>query len=446
MGGDGVERNYRRMTAATDQTERAEHEAMMGDSTVNEPNVGEAGVESAFPTAQLPAGLPSLHPTLGTLLALGVTLDRTTACMLENVSGIYRLVGWKSVERTPGTSLAQQGAEVCRGLGDDLRRAIWNEDENAPFLQSPNPIAYPPLEHFSAAVSPRPRMRVWLAGLTLGESLETARLALASAPLQLVGVTRLTADLDGNQLASRLLAEQPEAMVIVGGYDTPTATTHQWMLALCRQVSQALQRISPGQRPTIFYAGNQAAATAAEALLRQVEGRLNFQLLTNVLPYPGYAQPAPLAVALSRLYWQLCQRMPGFAQLSRWVTAPGQVANLESSFAQLVQIWMEYQQLPELHGLFCTPHWWLHVWADRAAQGVQLRFVQPNTRPQTLTRWPQLQFVSGEWPMQLWAPPATAWWDRTGLAPLLTAVGQVAPQAMIQVLEQDLIETRQYRA
>lgn len=434
------------MRESIDSVEHTVDEATRSEPIARAPAADETTTHTATPAAQLPAGAPSLHPTLGTLLALGVTLDHTTACVLENVSGIYRLVGWKSVERTRGASLAQQGAEVCRGLGDDLRRAIWDEDANAPFLQSPNPIAYPPLEHFSVAVSPRPRMRVWLVGLTLGESLETARLALASAPLQLVGVTRLTANLDGNQLASRLLAEQPEAMVIVGGYDTPTPTTHQWMLTLCRQVSQALQRISPGQRPTIFYAGNQEAAAAVEALFRQIEGRLNFQLLNNVLPYPGYPRPAPLAVALSRLYWQLCQRMPGFAQLSRWVTAPGHVANLESSFAQLVQIWMDYQQLPALHGLFCTPHWWLHVWADHTAEGVQLRFVQPHTRPQALAGWPQLQFVSGEWPMQLWAPPTTAWWDRTGMAPLLTSVGQVAPQAMIQVLEHDLIETRHYRA
>lgn len=395
--------------------------------------------------ATLPPAAPTLNPTLGTLMALGVTVDQTTTCLLENVSGIYRLVGWKTLQRKPGASLAQQSAEVCTLLGDDLRRALWDEENNGPFLQSPNPIAYPPLEHFAAAVSPRARMRVWLAGLTLGESLETARLALASAPLQLVGITRLTPDLRSNALATALREQQPEAMVIVGGYDTPTPTTHQWTVALCRQVGQAIGRLSPGQRPTIFYAGNQGAAAEVETLLQQIEGRLTFQTLNNILPYPGYPRPAELAVALSRLYWQLCQRMPGFAQLSRWTTAPGHVANLEASFAQFVQIWREYQRLPYLHGLYCTPHWWLHVWADQEQQGVQLRFVKPHSRPEELDHWPTVQLVSGEWPMQLWPPPNIAWWDRTGLAPLVTTVGQVAPQAMMQVLENDLIETRNRR-
>ncbi len=403
-------------------------------------------VATASTAAALPPAAPTLNPTLGTLMALGVTLDQTLGCVLENVSGIYRLAGWKRLQRKPGASLAQQSAEICRVLGKEMQRTIWDEEHNGPFLQSTNPITHPPLEHFAVAVSPRPRMRVWLAGLTLGESLETARLALASAPLHLVGVTRLAANLQSSALATQLSTEQPEAMVIVGGYDTPTRTPHQWNLALCQKVGRALERLSPGQRPTIFYAGNQAAAAEIETILQQVEGRVSFQTLGNVLPYPGHPQPTELAVALSRLYWQLCQRMPGFAQLSRWATAPSHVANLESSFAQLVQAWMTYHQLPHLHGLFCTPHWWFHVWADQREQGVQLRFVRPHTRPQELEYWPALQLVSGDWPMQLWSPPALAWWDRTGLAPLITTVGQVAPQAMIQVLENDLIETRHRRS
>lgn len=395
-------------------------------------------------TSPLPAGLPSINPTLGTLMAFGVTQRQTTVCLLESINGIYRLVGWKELQRQQGAALAQQGTAICRQLGDELGRVLWDEANSQPFLQSADPIRYPPIEHISVAVSPRTRMRVWLAGLTLGESLETARLALASAPLELIGVTHLTADLDSRQLATELTERQPEAMVLVGGYDTPTHATHQWNVTLARHVGQALQRLSPGQRPTIFYAGNQSAAKEIEALLQQMEGRLNFQTVPNILPYPGYPRPAALAVALSQLYWQLCQRLPGFSQLSRWVTAPGHIANLESSFAQLVQVWMEYQQLPHLHGLFCTPDWWLHVWANQ--DGVQLCFVQPHTRPQRLSQWPTVQFVSGEWPVDLWPPPDQAWWDRTGLGPLITTIGQVAPQAMLQVLEHDLIETRGTRA
>jgi hypothetical protein len=402
-----------------------------------------ATIESTAPPQS--AAAPTLNPTVGTLLTLGVTLDQTTACLLENISGTYRLAGWTTLQREPGASLAQQGATICRQLGNQLGRALWDEEANTPFLQSPNPVIYPPLEHFAVGVSPRPRMRVWLVGLS-GESLGAARQALTSAPLHLSGVTCLSPTLTSSGLATELANHQPEALVIVGGYDDPDVAAHEWLLTLCRIVGQALARLSPGERPAIFYAGNRWAAAAAETLLRPTEGPLTVQRLSNVLPQPAYPVRTELPVALSRLYWRLCQRMPGFAQLSRWVTSPGHVANLESSFVQLVQIWMEYHGLPRLHGVYCTAHWWLHVWAEQATQGVQLRFVKPDSRPQSFADWPPLQFVSGPWPLQLWPPPTVAWWDRSALAPLLMTIGQVAPQAMIQVLEADMIETRQRRS
>ncbi|HRW09343.1 MAG TPA: glutamate mutase L [Caldilineaceae bacterium] len=407
------------------------------NSTLAEPTSVQAPVT-------VPGTAPTLNPTLGTLMALGVTLDETTVCLLENVSGIYRLVGWTSRQREPGASLTQDAAQVCRQLGIHLDRALWDEDHNTPFLQSPDPIRYPPLEHFAVGVSPRPRMRVQLLGLSR-ESIGAARQALTSAPLHLSGIIQLDRTMSSGALATQFADQRPEALIIVGGYDDPDPATHTWILTLCRYVGQALSRLSPGERPAVFYAGNQWAAMTAEALLYPQEGPLTFARVNNVLPYPGHIVQTELPVVLSQLYWQFCQRMPGFAQLSRWITAPGHVANLESSFAQLVRIWMEYHGLPRLHGLYCTRHWWLHVWAEAATGGVQLRFVKPDSRPQGFADWPPLQLVSGSWPRQLWPRPTTAWWDRHRLAPLLTTIGQVAPQAVLQALEEDVLAIRRQR-
>ena len=44
--------------------------------------------------------------------------------------------------------------------------------------------------------------------------------------------------------------------------------------------------------------------------------------------------------------------------------------------------------------------------------------------------------------LTLWPRPAVSWWDRSALAPLIAAVGQVAPQAMLQVLRADILEPR----
>jgi len=391
----------------------------------------------------------TLTGTLGnatdTLLTFGIALEKISLCLLENISGYYRLAAWDVLPREAGIPPSHQCAALCQRLGDQLGRPLWNEVADGPLLSSANAIAYPPIEQVAIGMSPRQRMRIWLVGLTEGGSVAAARRALASAPLQLVGVTTLTADLTSTQLATQLLETHPETLVLVGGYDTPAPEAQQWLLQLGRIVAQTLERIPPGQRPAVFYAGNRWCAAPVEANLRQINGPLQFTVLDNILPAPGAAQPAALGVALSDYYWRLCQQMPGISQLNQWVTAPGRIVNLEATFAQMIQVWMEYQDLPMLHGLYCTPHWWLHVWAVQAEQGVQLRFVKPGTRPLELAHWPALQVVSGDWPMELWPPPPVCWWDRTGLAPVVTTIGQVAPAAMLQVLKHDLLEPRRRR-
>jgi hypothetical protein len=50
-----------------------------------------------------------------------------------------------------------------------------------------------------------------------------------------------------------------------------------------------------------------------------------------------------------------------------------------------------------------------------------------------------VQLICGEGPGELWPVAERHWWDRTGMAPVVAAIGQVAPQAMIQVLRADLL-------
>lgn len=400
-----------------------------------------------LPTIQQ-ASMP-LGGVAGTLLTFGITLDQTTLCLLENISGHYRLAAWDSLPREAGIPPSHQCTALCRRLEEQLGRTLWDEQANGPLLTSDDPIVHPPIDYVTIGLSPRQRMRVWLVGLTEGGSIAAARHALASAPLQLVGATTLTTQLTSTQLAAQLTESHPEALVLVGGYDIPNTEgkpgAQQAVRYLSRLVTQALERLSPGQRPAVFYAGNQWCAESVEENLRRISGPLQFTALNNVLPAPGMTQPAALGVALSGYYWRLCQQMPGINQLNQWVTVPGRLVNLEAAFAQMVQVWLAYQRLPVLHGLYCTPQWWLHVWADGAAQGVKLRFVKPGTRPAALAHWPPLQLVSGDWPMELWPPPPVCWWDRSGLAPIVTTTGQVAPMPMVQVLQYDLLEPRRKR-
>jgi hypothetical protein len=104
-----------------------------------------------------------------------------------------------------------------------------------------------------------------------------------------------------------------------------------------------------------------------------------------------------------------------------------------------MQAWAFHRDLPWVHGLYCGPIWWVHVWTGMARQGAQVLYAEPHTRPAALDRWPPLSLVSGVWPVEQWEKPHNVWYDERALAPTIATAGQVAPRAMMDVLEQDIL-------
>lgn len=388
------------------------------------------------------AGTQPGAPSHGSILAVGVELNRVRACLLEEVGGVYRLAAWHSLARTRETNLAALSAELCLQLGTRIGRQLVDAPGLAPFHADDDAVHSPPIEHVAVAASPSPQLRVWIAGLSLGQSMAAAYEALCSSPAHLIGHTVLGPALQVTALAESLVTAAPDLLVIAGGFDDPSPATHHALVELSRLLGRALYRLAPAQRPAVVYAGNRwAAPHAAEAV--QAAGGGTVEAVANVQPAPGLLQKTALVQACHFHYGRLCRRTPGFRELSRWVTPPGHMLSQESSFTQLVRLWMELHELPALHGLYCAPLWWLHVWATRGEPGVQIRFVEPQTSPPDVQSWPPLQLVSGEWPLTLWPQPDLFWWDRSGMVPLVAAVGQSAPQAMLETLHSDLL--RPYR-
>jgi len=384
----------------------------------------------------------------GSLLTVGVEAHQVHACLVESVGPAYRLAGWSTVQNDEFFIVGQQVSRACRQLGERLGRVLWDDDQDTPVYQSQDAVRYPPLQYVSAAATSRPRLRVWLAGLSSTISMAAARQALRSSPIQIVGTTHLEADLDGSDLADELIDGQPDVMVIVGGYDTSTAAIQEPLITLCRVIGLALQRMPPGQHPTIFYAGNHQMAGHVYQLLSKVSDRIQVQVLENIQPTPDLLRQAGIAHAMTHYHWQLCQRMSGFTKLADWITSPAQITSMDWSFAQLVQSWRIYQNLPELHGLYCSKDWWLHVWASQSQGELHLAYVDANTRPNQMHDWPPLGLVSGQpskSPWNLWAAPSVAWWDHSGMAPVVAPLAQISPQAMIQVLGYDLLERQAIR-
>ena len=377
------------------------------------------------------------RPSRRSMLALGVEAGRTSACLLESVAGFYRLAAWRIAPRQPGLAADAQLADLCQKLGRRLGRTLWDDRADGPFVRSDDPVRFPPVENVVVSASPRGRLRVWLAGLSEGRSLQAGRAAMAAAPVQVVGESCLTAGATVDGLAAALQRAQPEALVVVGGYDVPDPATHTAVVTLAALLGSALHAVAELQRPTVLFAGNLFAAEAATTHLRSRQ-RPDVVTVRNVLPAPEAVYTEELSRLLAELYRAKCRHMTGATRLEQWCTAPFQVTTVESNFTRLVRLWMEMQGLPELYGLYCSAEHWLHVWSVEADGTVAVHYTEPHAWPQSEAEWPHPHLICGPWPDGV-PPPGVRWWDRSALAPIVAAVGQVAPAALKSVLEADLL-------
>jgi hypothetical protein len=390
------------------------------------------------------SGRPDLHPRTapdwpptgrGTLLALSVEQLRVRGCLLEAIAGSYRLAAWLTVPRWGERHLADQVAALCRQLGNRLGRRLWDDDAHAPLLQSADPTRHPPIGQLAVTLSPRPPLQVWIAGLTGGYSLEAARLAVSGSAAYLAGVTSLAVESSPEMLAQALAQARPDVLVLVGGYDLPQAVAP--VLHLTALVAAGLHTLPRRQRPSVLFAGNRWAVEQAEPLLRGMEG-LTVATAPNVLPSPARLQPGVVARALDEHYWRLCRRLDGFALLEQWSTGPGSMATVEENFARLVQTWLALHNLAELHALYCGERW-VHVWAVEGEPAPLIAYADPDPAQVALAGWPPVTLLSGSWPELASVPPGVRWWDRNGFAPVVAALGPVAPAALFQVLSHDLL-------
>ena len=431
-------------------------------------------------------------PDHGSILALDVSPHLIRAALLEPVDGVYRLVGWADARREAERALLSQTAEVVQRMGERLGRRLWqpavapaaNEitqaraGHGAPLLESDDPLRTPPLGQVAVVASLRPPLRVVAVALTRS-SAAAVRRAAQSSPAEVVDAIGLSAETRISDLAATLVAERAEVVVVAGGYDTaageltpPSSTGADGDLAsnlamesaahpllLCDTLRRALERLSPGQRPALIYAGSRRHAEQGTALLQQAGDGVRVEQVGNVQPAAGLLQTVPLAAALTRVYWRANRRHPAFDALQMWATPSGQEAegaliNHGQGFAGVAQAWRARERLAELHALHAAPDRWLHVLATGeeageeagketdGAAGVRLVYTPPGERPAATLGWPPLRLVSGPWPEALWPQPGRCWWDRSGLLPMMAAVAQTSPRAAMSVLSRDLLRLR----
>jgi hypothetical protein len=289
-----------------------------------------------------------------------------------------------------------------------------------------------------ATADPLPPLRIWIAGLSAGESLAAAQDAITAAPCEAIALYCRGGEEDPVELSIELAEASPDVIVVVGGYDQPDALARQPVLALCQLIALAVRRLHPSRRPMLCFAGNRWAAAAALDLWRQMPD-VESQSVLNVLPALGVSHGSALAVAISQYYWARCKADDSLQEISSWLTQPAVLRSYHWGFAQAVRMWRETHQLPHLHALYCGRDRWMHVWAADDEIGVRVYFSQPKRRPAALDRWPPLRLVSGMWP-ELWTRPSRSWCEPLGLMPVAASIGQIDAEAALQVLMYDLIE------
>ncbi|MBP8110205.1 MAG: glutamate mutase L [Caldilineaceae bacterium] len=402
------------------------------------------------------------------LLAISAELKRVDkaadgmcvrVCLLDLFAGGYRLAGWHEVEGpeiSPKEVWAAREFGLIRaavqGLGENLGRDLWDDDQDRPLVESADPVRRPPLGQVAALASPLPRLRLWLAGLTPA-GLNMAVQAASSGPTQILGSTRLTRHSHPTQITEIVARHRPQVLLISGGQDLADPAAHEPVLALCNLIGRGLEAVPPSQRPTLLYAGSAPARPAAELLLAQTGGRVRMMGVENLHPAPGILRLSATAQALHRLHGSLSQRLPAMQRLStHWVTGAAPVEGVDWGFARLARLWAAAQDLPHLHGLYCGPTWWLHVWEERPSGPlsspvssqeplIRLLYTEPGARPKALDGWPPLKLVCGEWPQQIWPRPTGSWLDSLRLAPAVAALAQTETDAVVQVLARDLLNT-----
>ena len=75
---------------------------------------------------------------------------------------------------------------------------------------------------------------------------------------------------------------------------------------------------------------------------------------------------------------------------------------------------------------------------SRDTKSLRLEYLEADQPLIGPADWPRLQLLSGPQPDNNGTLPSLRWWDRSGMAPMVSALGQISPAAMLQVMQRDL--------
>jgi hypothetical protein len=294
----------------------------------------------------------------------------------EEVSGVYRLAAWHRPCPEHGTpTWRPSDAVVALSPAWHPHRPTAGRCTRSGSFSRPTTMPSVPPESstwpwFPQPFSPAPARAGWL-GLSLGQSMAAAYEALCSSPARLIGRYGAGPCHPGlTALADSLVTAALDLPAIACGVRRNRSRATHRAPAGRTQPPAGPGPVSAGSCPT---PGSRLCGQPLGCRRRrrrgcaQAAGGGTVEAVANVQPASrsfGKNSPCPslLLPPLPSASAAVPLASPRTQPLG---DSPGHMLSQESSFTQLVRLWMELHELPALHGLYCAPLWWLHVWATR---------------------------------------------------------------------------------
>ncbi|NJN96100.1 MAG: hypothetical protein HC875_19340 [Anaerolineales bacterium] len=281
--------------------------------------------------------------TINSILAFDCGSTATTAVLIEQVNGTYRLVATAqalSTYASPWQDITLGMLEAVREIERTVGRTLFN---SGGWPLTPQNTNRQGIDAVVIVASAGPPLAVVLAGLMKNISLTSARRAAATTYAAVTSELALdteqpvpanTSRRNGGPLSPEaqmqlIQAGHPEAIILVGGVDGGAA---QPVIDLARIVSMALRLPTLTEKPTVLYAGNTQAREAIADILGSLVPQ---RAVPNVRPNLATENLAAVQMELESLYIQRkMSQLPGFQKLGSW--SPYPILPASKSFEKVI--------------------------------------------------------------------------------------------------------------
>lgn len=285
--------------------------------------------------------------TVNSILAIDCGSVTTTAALIEQLNGAYRLAATgqaPSSYGSPWQDITVGMVEAVREIEKSAGRTLFNSGGWPITPQNTNRQGVDAVVILSSAGPP---LAVVLAGLMKNISLATARRAAATTYAAVINELSLdagsstpahTSASNGTPREMRLSPEaqmqllqegSPEAIILAGGTDGGAV---QPVIDLARVIAMALRMPTLAEKPTVLYAGNSETRAEVAEILGPVAP---LRAGPNIRPILAVEDLAAVQMELENLYVQRkMAQLPGFQKLNNWSAYP--VLPTSKSFEKVI--------------------------------------------------------------------------------------------------------------